>query len=178
MAVVVAKPSVAHERAFLAMVEDFDAHDPENADFYGHAKRDFGQYVQTLLDEERGVNLREGYVPCTHRWLMEDTVAVIGVVRLRHNIATPFLANEAGHIGYDVAPSWRGRGFGHRVLRAALTEARALGIGRVLLFADEDNEPSRKTIERQGGRLESIVFSEHWQQRLCRYWIEVARDDR
>ncbi|MEO8466493.1 MAG: GNAT family N-acetyltransferase [Gammaproteobacteria bacterium] len=173
MAVVVAKPSVAHERAFVAMV-DFDAHDAQNAGFYAHAKRDFERYVQTLLDEEHGVNLREGYVPCTHRWLMEDTPAVIGVARLRHNIGTPFLANEAGHIGYDVAPSWRGRGYGHRVLQAALVEARALGIERVLLFADENNEPSRKTIVRQGGQLESIASSEHWQQRTCRYWIEVS----
>jgi predicted acetyltransferase len=175
MPVVVAKPSLAHERAFVAMVEDFDAHDPEHADFYALAKQDFGRYVQTLLDEERGANIREGYVPCTHRWLMEGTSAVIGVARLRHNIDTPFLAKEAGHIGYDVAPSWRGRGYGHRVLQAALGEAQALGMCRVLLFADEDNQPSRKTIERQGGRLESITFSEHWQQRLCRYWIEVPR---
>ncbi len=142
MAVVIANPSVAHERAFVAMVEDFDAHDPGNADFYALAKRDFEQYVRTLLDEERGANLRDGYVPCTHRWLMEDTIAVIGVARLRHNIETPFLASEAGHIGYDVAPSWRGRGFGHRVLQAALAEARALGIERVLLFANENNGPA------------------------------------
>jgi predicted acetyltransferase len=177
MAVVVAKPSLVHERAFVAMVEDFEAHDAANANVYAHAKRDFAQYVRTLLDEERGVNLRDGYVPCTHRWLMEDAAAVIGVARVRHNIGTRFLANEAGHIGYDVAPSWRGRGYGHRVLQAALGEARVLNIDRVLLFADENNEPSRKTIERQGGRLESIVFSEHWQQRLCRYWIEVPRYD-
>src|SRR4029079_719923 len=100
MAVVVVKPSEAPERAFVAMVEDFDAHDPKNADFYAHAKRDFKQYVQTLLDEERGVNLRKGYVPCTHRWLMDDVTVVIGVARLRHRIDTPFLANEAGHVGY------------------------------------------------------------------------------
>jgi predicted acetyltransferase len=158
------------------MVLDFEAHDAENAGSYTAAKWGFEAYVQNLLDEENGINLCEGHVSCTHRWLVESGGEVVGVTRLRHNIETPFLAKEAGHIGYDVAPSWRGKGYGHRALRAALEEAKRLKINRVLLLADEDNEPSRKTIERQGGRLEGIAFSEHWKQRVCRYWIQVAND--
>jgi predicted acetyltransferase len=168
MFVVIAKPSIAHEQAFIAMVRDFEAHDAENAVFYGRAKLGFDEYVRSLLDEEAGVNLSEGRVPCTHRWLLDGEGAVVAVTRLRHTIGTPFLANEAGHIGYDVAPSWRGKGYGHRALHAALAEARTLGIGRVLLLADESNEASRRTIVRQGGELESVVFSAHWGQRVCR----------
>jgi predicted acetyltransferase len=155
------------------MVCDFESHDPANAAFYSAAKQDFAKYVQDLLDEEHGVNLAEGRVPCTHRWLVESGGAVVGVTRLRHNIATPFLTNEAGHIGYDIAPSRRGTGYGHRALEAALEEARTLKIDRVLLFADESNEASRRTITRHGGELDAIVFSEHWNQRVCRYWIQV-----
>ena len=29
---------------------------------------------------------------------------MVGATRLRHNIDTPFLASEGGHIGYDVSP--------------------------------------------------------------------------
>ena len=173
MSVVIAKPSVAHEHAFIAMVRDFEAYDAENAGFYERAKHGFEAYVRSLLDEEQGLNLAEGRVPCTHRWLVDGDRAVVAVTRLRHNIDTPFLANEAGHIGYDVAPSWRGKGYGHRALQAALGEAHALGIERVLLFADESNEASRRTIERQGGKLESVAFSKHWGQRVCRYWMRV-----
>jgi predicted acetyltransferase len=176
MSVVIAKPSIAHEQAFIAMVADFESRDPENATFYAAAKRGFEEYVQSLLDEELGLNLAEDRVPCTHRWLLDEG-AVAAVTGLRHNIDTPFLANEGGHIGYDVAPSWRGQGYGHMALQAALGEARTLGIGRVLLLADESNEASRRTIVRQGGELESIVFSEHWGQRVCRYWIRVSAND-
>jgi predicted acetyltransferase len=173
----IVKPSVAHERAFVAMVSDFEAHDADNVGFYARAKHDFADYVRSLLNEELGLNLSDGRVPCTHRWLLDGEGAVVAVTRLRHNIDTPFLANEAGHIGYDVAPSWRGKGYGHRALKAALEEARILGIERVLLFADESNEPSRKTIVRQGGELESAAFSKHWGQRVCRYWIRVGAND-
>jgi predicted acetyltransferase len=177
MSVAIVRPSVGHERAFIEMVADFEAHDLENAEFYLAAKGNFEKYVLSLLDEERGLNLQQGRVPCTHRWLMESGGAVVGATRLRHNIDTPFLATEGGHIGYDVAPGWRGRGYGHRALQAALEEAQNLEIDRVLLVADESNEASRKVIVRHGGELEAIIFSERLKQRVCRYWIRVPRGD-
>jgi len=105
MTVIVRYPSAEFQQAFLAMLADFDAHDASNAEFYAPAKSDFKAYVQSLLDEELGLNLRDGWVPCTHRWLVNAGGSIVGVTRLRHNINTPFLADNAGHIGFDVAPS-------------------------------------------------------------------------
>ena len=166
-------PSVDYQQAFSAMLGDYDANDAHHGEFYAPAKSDFQAYVHGLLDEERGFNLREGWVPCTHRWLVASGGVMVGVIRLRHNINTPFLAASAGHIGYDVAPSHRGRGYGHMALRAALAEAGAIGLKRVLLFTGEDNAASRSVIERQGGQLESIAFSEFWSEQLCKYWVNV-----
>jgi predicted acetyltransferase len=164
-------PSIGHESAFLAMLTDFEAHDPENAEFYAAAKGHFPSYVRSLIDEEAGIHLKEGWVPCTHRWLMAPSGNLVGVTRLRHNIDTLFLAGHGGHIGYDVAPGHRRKGYGHLALRIALKEASALGLSRLLLFAAEDNLASRAVIERQGGELDSISFSEFYNERLCRYWI-------
>jgi predicted acetyltransferase len=168
-------PSVSGERAFLEMLADFESLDPGHAEFYAPAKADFAAYVQCLLDEERGKNLREGWVPCTHRWLIDPAGAIVGVARLRHNINTPFLAESGGHIGYDVAPSQRRKGYGHLALSTALSEARRIGLTRVLLCAGQDNAASRAIIERQGGELESIAYSEFWGEQLCRYWVRVPR---
>jgi predicted acetyltransferase len=90
---------------------------------------------------------------------------------------TMFLASDGGHIGYDVSPSWRGQGYGHRALDAALVEARRLKINRVLLVADESNAASRAVIERHSDELESVAFSAVWEQPVCRYWIRVRRND-
>ncbi|WP_413769821.1 GNAT family N-acetyltransferase, partial [Vibrio vulnificus] len=79
--------------------------DRENADYYLEGKTDFSTYVQRLHDEAMGVNLREGYVPCSHFWLVDARKTVLGAIRVRHNINNEFLAMEAGHIGYDIAPS-------------------------------------------------------------------------
>ncbi|MEO8922783.1 MAG: GNAT family N-acetyltransferase, partial [Caldimonas sp.] len=95
------------------------------------------------------------------------------VARMRHTIDTPFLSTSGGHIGYDVAPSHRRRGYGHAALQVALSEAARLGVSRVLLYAAKDNAASRAVIECHGGKLESISFSEFWSEQLCKYWIDV-----
>jgi predicted acetyltransferase len=159
----------------MALLADIQQHDPPNADFYAPAKVDFAAYVQSLLDEEQGLGLREGWVPCSHRWLFSNDGKLVAVTRIRHNISTPFLAENGGHIGYDVAPSHRGLGYGHAALQASLAEARRLGIARVLLFTGADNAASRRIIERQGGQLDSISYSEFWGEMLCKYWINVAQ---
>jgi predicted acetyltransferase len=172
--VIAVSPSTDRQRAFLAMLDDFDARDPHNTAFYAPAHQDFAQCVQSLLDEEAGRNLPAGFVPCTHRWLVEPTGDVVGVTRLRHRLDTPSLAENIGHIGYDVAPSKRRRGHGHFALKVALAEARQLGISRALLYIDEGNAASRTTAERAGGVLEGVAWSEFWQDRVCKYWIEVT----
>lgn len=155
------------------MLDDFAERDPHNTDFYAPARGDFDAYVRSLLDEEQGLNLREGWVPCTHRWLVTSNNAVAGVARLRHRIDTPFLLQDSGHIGYDVAPSYRGRGYGHVALRVSLDEAARRGISRVLLYASEHNSASRAVIERAGGVLESVAYSEFSKERVCKYWLSV-----
>jgi predicted acetyltransferase len=173
MHIVSLAPTVELQVAFLALLADFEINDPSNAEFYAEANTDFNAYVRGLLNEERGLNLRVGSVPCTHRWLVNSSGSVVGITRLRHNINTQFLADSAGHIGFDVAPSHRGKGYGHAVLRAALAEAKSIGLQRALLFTGQTNSRCRAVVERHGGELESITYSNFWDEQLCRYWVDV-----
>lgn len=89
---------------------------------------------------------------------------VIGFLNLRHTL-NDFLLEEGGHIGYSVRPSARRRGHASAALGLALREAAGLGIDRVLVTCDEDNEPSRRTIEANGGVQEDVRSGKR------RYWI-------
>jgi predicted acetyltransferase len=170
---IVTKLGLAHRQAFQQMLEDYAAHDPQNGEFYARGRVDFPAYVQSLDDEEHGINLIADRAPCSHRWLLDDTGAIVGIVRIRHNINNAFLAEEVGHIGYDVPPSARGRGYGIACLQAGLEEARALQLERVLVCADTDNPASWRTIEHCGGVLEREFYSSHYQTLVRRYWIEI-----
>lgn len=166
-------PSVEMEAQFIQFVDDFECNDPENADYYQGAKINYRSYVRSILDEEQGINLQPGYVPCSHRWLIDANNNVVGAIRIRHHINNPFLAEEAGHIGYDVAPSHRNQGAGTAMLKYALAEAKVLGLDKVLLVADEDNVGSRKVIENNGGQLECTVMSKHYGVPIARYWFSL-----
>jgi len=95
-------------------------------------------------------------------------------VRLRFWL-TPSLEVEGGHIGYDVRPSSRGRGFGTAALGLVLPEARCRGLERVRLTVDSDNLPSIKIIERNGGVLSGDALSEKTGKPIKQYWIDTSR---
>ena len=167
-------PNLEYMKAFQRFYDDYAQNDVENAEYYQNGKNNFEQYVQSLIDESNGVNLPEGYVPCHHYWLINRDKEIIGVIRVRHNIETPFLSLEGGHIGYDIAPSFRSKGYGTAMLKLVLPKACLLGIHKALITADEDNIASRTVIERNGGQFENIVQGIVFQYPIARYWVECC----
>ncbi len=165
-------PSMNWESAFVRFYQDFAQNDIENADYYREGSCHFSDYISRLEQESLGINLREGYVPCSHFWLVNDQQAILGAIRVRHNINNDFLSLEAGHIGYDIAPSFRRKGYGKAMLKLAITKAKQLGITKALVTADEDNIASRKVIEACGGTLANIVQGKVFEKPLARYWID------
>ncbi|TWG91405.1 putative acetyltransferase [Nocardioides sp. J9] len=107
-------------------------------------------------------------VPSSYFWITDGTGApddeVVGFLHLRHGL-NDFLLEEGGHIGYSVKPSARRRGHATEALRLGVVEAARLGIERVLVTCDEDNDASRRTIEANGGELEDVRNGKR------RYWI-------
>jgi predicted acetyltransferase len=79
-----------------------------------------------------------------------------------------------GHIGYVVVPQFRRQGYATAILRQSLQIARTQGLTRVLVTADDDNIGSIKTIEKNGGVLESIVTGPDGATPKRRYWIATA----
>ncbi len=116
--------------------------------------------VERLAREARGEGLPEGFVAHSAYWLVLEGTSVVGVSNLRHEL-TPFLRHEGGHIGYGVRPSARGKGFATEMLRQTLARAAELRLERVLIACDADNEPSVKTIVRNGGVLEADNVRAH-----------------
>lgn len=128
-------------------------------------------FVRTVLAHEApspGSRHTAAQVANTAYWITdgddEDPGAVIGFLHLRHELNGPLL-EEGGHIGYSIRPARRQEGHARRALALGLRRATDLGIDRVLVTCDVDNDASRRTIERNGGALEDV------RGRKRRYWI-------
>ncbi len=129
------------------------------------------------LDEverfSRPETVPEGKVVSTQFILVREADdRLLGMLQLRHYL-NDYLAQYAGHIGYSVRPGERRKGYARRMLAMGLEEARALGLGRVMISCAVDNEGSRRTILANGGVFHSTIWDEEDQETLERYWIEL-----
>lgn len=97
---------------------------------------------------------------------------IVGMIQVRHYF-NEYLEKYAGHIGYSVRPSERRRGYARWMLQEVLPFCGKLGLDRVLVTCQEENEGSRRTILANGGVYESTVFEPEEKMRLQRYWISL-----
>jgi predicted acetyltransferase len=157
------------QTAFLDMAAEFVA---ANDLRYQAAITDFAGYLQHLQQFAQGINLPPGIVRETAYWGVDDAT-IVGTIRLRRQL-NPALEEIGGHIGYEVRPSKRRRGYGTQLLALTLDQARRLGLERVLITCDVDNIGSARIIEKNGGLLQDQGFVAGYDKPISRYWIQLA----
>jgi predicted acetyltransferase len=161
------EPTPKLAEAFCDMATEFLA---EGDDRYREAMADVGSFVERCAKGAAGADLPPGRVAWSTFWLVRDHQRILGCCRLRHQL-NAYLAQEGGHIGYDVRPSERGKGYATHMLRLTLERARRIGLTRVLLTADTANVASWRVIEKNGGVIESEIVSPESGKLLRKYWI-------
>jgi predicted acetyltransferase len=92
--------------------------------------------------------------------LVENPTTVVGEIRYRPSTAPPFRPGH-DHIGYNMRPSYRRRGYASMMLGQVLDRARAEGIPGVALIVEGHNPGSVRTIAKHGGTLAEQYTNEH-----------------
>lgn len=113
----------------------------------------FDEYKEWLIAKQRDAEQKgivDGWkVPSTTFWLYADGVPV-GFGSIRHFL-TEALSQAGGHIGYGIAPQFRGNGYGNEILRLLLKKADEIGLEKVLVTVDLDNVASQAVALANGG---------------------------
>ena len=132
-------------------------------------RKRFHEYLRVIKQKE--TDPLAGYVPATQFWLVNDNDCFIGDVDLRHHL-NESLKRFGGHIGYNIRPSFRRRGYGTLICRLGIAEARKRGIDDILITCDDDNIGSAKIIEANGGVLQDRLDNGRGVL-TRRYWVRA-----
>ena len=164
------RPRLADKETVLEMMAEFEksqsAHD---GGFWDTENFVYEDWLETNMQKEMGINLPENRVPSIQFVLFDDVGRALGFLNLRLRLNEELL-NYAGHIGYSIRPSERGKSYAKETLRQGLQVAKEKNIKKALVTCSVNNPASRAVILANGGIFEDA------RNGVERYWIEVANE--
>jgi predicted acetyltransferase len=147
-----------------------------SAEQLGIFRRDPAVLIEELTQQGGTIKTASGAVvpKLPNRVLWLDDGEFCGSINLRYQADSDELPPHVhGHVGYAVVPWKRRRGYATAALRLLLPVAREVGLKRIQITCDEDNEPSRRVIVTNGGVLEGS-FKELGAKPKLKFWIDLA----
>ena len=164
------RPRLADKATVLEMMAEFEnsqsAHD---GGFWDTENFVYEEWLETNMQKEMGINFPENRVPSIQFVSFDDAGHALGFLNLRLRLNEGLL-NYAGHIGYSIRPSERGKGYAKETLRQGLQVAKEKNIKKALVTCSVNNPASRAVILANGG-----IFDDA-RNGVERYWIEVANE--
>ena len=161
------RPTLADKETVLNMMAEFEeAQSAHDGGFWDAENFSYEDWLETSRNKEMGIGLLENRVPSIQFVLFDESVRALGFLNLRLRLHEGLL-NYAGHIGYSIRPSERGKGYAKEALRQGLQVAKEKNIPRALVTCSTENPASRAVILANGGQFEDVRNGTE------RYWIEV-----
>ena len=161
------RPTLADKETILEMMSEFEqTQSTHDGGFWDAEGFSYENWLETNLNKEMGINLPENRVPSIQFVLFDESGHALGFLNLRLRLNEGLL-NYAGHIGYSIRPSERGKGYAKEALHQGLKIAKGKNIKRALVTCSTENPASRAVILANGGELEDVPNGTE------RYWIEL-----
>ena len=107
-----------------------------------------------------------------HTYWLVDKDRFIGTLRLNKKLNEQ-LKKGGGNVGYEIRPSEYGKGYGTKILELGIERAKELGMKEILIDCREDNEASRKIIEKNGGKFIESKIDESGGPKSLKYRISL-----
>lgn len=107
-------------------------------------------------------------------FIVLDTDKLVGITNIRY-VLNDYLRRGGGHIGYNIRPSERRKGYAEKTLKLALKNAYQNGLREVRVDCHKGNIASMKTIEACGGEFIKEEYNEDRKCILLKYKIDLKK---
>ena len=161
------RPTLEDKDAILEMIAEFEqVQSPHDGGFWDTENFVYEEWLEINMQKEMGINLPENRVPSIQFVSFDDVGHALGFLNLRLRLNEGLL-NHAGHIGYSIRPSERGKGYAKEALRQGLQVAKEKNIKKALVTCSTENPASRAVIVANGGVFEDV------RNGVERYWLDL-----
>ena len=161
------RPTLADKETVLEMIAEFEqVQSPHDGGFWDTENFVYEEWLEINMQKEMGINLHENRVPSIQFVSFDDVGHALGFLNLRLRLNEGLL-NHAGHIGYSIRPTERGKGYAKEALRQGLQVAKEKNIKKALVTCSTENPASRAVIVANGGVFEDV------RNGVERYWIDL-----
>ncbi len=167
------EPSMDYEDNFKELVSEYKkVGEKRYFEKYKKALEDFPQFISELEKQSKGLHDEDVGAKTTTYWLTDED-EILGVIRIRHVLNSQYFRTYVGHIGCDISPKHRNKGYGDKILNEGLHKAKEIGLNKILITCVSNNIGSIKVIEKNGGIFESEVYNKKIDKIMRRYWVEI-----
>lgn len=169
------RPSIERKKEIIEFINEFVEY---NSDINGAGSLDKileGYTFEEALERCLNMEIKGFSERCqskTFLLIRENDNKIVGSINVRWNLNEEML-KFGGHIGYGIRPTERRKGYNKINLYLGMTEAKKLGLEKVMLDCDVDNIASDKTLKALGGKLERTEVDPYDGILTNVYWFNV-----
>lgn len=137
---------------YIKEILDYNKSDTDGTNKLKYYINNYEAWLEKLASDEQIIPSEESVPSKTYFFIRETDNKIIGMTHIRLSL-NKMLEDIGGHIGYNIRPSERKKGYNKVQLYLALIECQKNNLNIIMLDCLKDNFASLKTITSLGGFL-------------------------